>query len=197
MKKQRYHFSDKGSYSQSFGFSSSHIQRCELDYKVSWIPKNWWRQTVVLEKTLESPLESRRPVSIKGNNPWILIGRTDAKVEALATWCKEPTHWGKKKKNWFWKDLEQEEKGATEDEMVGWPHWLNGHEFEQTQGDSEGQGSLTCYSLWGHKESDTAERLNNNRKIRLDGPRAMQTILNLWFVYLSLVWPQDIRAQRF
>ena len=111
---------------------------------------------MVLDKTLDSPLDSKeiKSVNPKGNQPWIFIGRIDTKAEAPVLWppdlknrfigkdCAAGNDWG------------QEEKGATEDEMAGWHHWLNGHEFEQTLGDSAGQGSLVCCSLWGHKESD-------------------------------------------
>ena len=115
-------------------------------------------KTVVLEKSLESPLDSKKikPDNPKGNHPWIFIGRSDAETEALTTWWEELTHW---KRFWCWKDWRQE-KGVTEDEMVGWHHRLNGHEFEQTSGDSEGQGSLACCSPWGCKELDMTEWLN-------------------------------------
>ena len=132
IKKQRHYFTDKGLSSQSYGFSSSHVWMWELDHKESWALKNWGFWTVVLEKTLESPLdcEDIQPVNPKGNQSWIFIGRTDADVETaniLATWCKELT--GKDPD--AEKDWRQEEKGTTENEMVGWHHWLSGHEFEQ------------------------------------------------------------------
>ena len=134
-------------------FSSSHVRMWELDNKKGWAPKTWCFQTVVLEKTLDSPLDIKEinPVNPKRNLPQIFIGRTDAEVEApilLATWCKEPTHW---KRPWFWERLKARGEGDAEDEMVGWHHWLNGHEFEQTPGDSEGQGNLACCSPWGHR----------------------------------------------
>ena len=122
----------------------------------------YWRiQIVMLEKTFESPLDSKkiRPVKPKENQPWIFIRRTDAEADTpitLATWCKEPTHW---KNLDAGKDWGQEEKGVTEDEMVQWHHHLKGHEFEQTLGDNEGQGSLMCCSSWGSKELDTTEWL--------------------------------------
>ena len=154
MKKQRYHFSDKGSYSQSFGFSSSHIQRCELDYKVSWIPKNWWRQTVVLEKTLEISSDSQevKPINPKGNQPWIFIGRTDTEAEESILWPPDVKNWLIEKAPDAGKDRRPEEKGTTEDEMVGWHHWHNGHEFEQAPGDNEWQGRLACSGSWHCKE---------------------------------------------
>ena len=117
---------------------------------------------LVLEKTLESPLDCKeiQPVHPKGNQSWIFIGRTDATAEI-------PIFWPPDSKNWlFWKDSDAgkdwswEEKGTTEDEMVGWHHQLNGHEFESTLGAGDGQWGLACCSPWGHKESDTTEWLN-------------------------------------
>ena len=151
IKKQRHYFANKGQYSQSHGFSSNHVWMWELDNKEGWAPKNRCLRTVVLEKTLESPLDSKetKPVNPKENQPWIFIGRTDGETPIL--WppdvkslliAKDPDPgkgWG------------QEEKGVTEDEMFGWHHWLNGHEFEQIPKDSEGQGSLACCSSWGCK----------------------------------------------
>ena len=114
-----------------------------------------------MEKTLESPFDCKgiKSVNPKGNQPWIFTGRTDAK--ALATWCEQLTHW---KRPDAGKDWGQEEKGTTEDEMVGWHLWLNGHEFEQAPGVGEGQGSLVCFRPWGHKELDTTEGLNWTEK---------------------------------
>ena len=151
----------QGPSSQSYGFSSSQVQMWELDHKEDWAPKNLCFQTVVLEKTLESPLDSTeiKPVSPKGNQPWIFIGRTDA--EAPILWSPDAKSRLIGKDPDAGQDWGQEEKGAMEDEMVGWHHWLNGHEFEQTLGDTEGQGRLTAAVHWGHKESDTIEWLNN------------------------------------
>ena len=156
IKKQRHHFANKGLYSQSYGFSSSHVQIGELDLKESWVPKNWCFQTVVLEKTLESPLDCKeiKPVNPKGNKPWIFNGSTDAKAEAPILWPPDVKNWLTGKDPDAGKDWGQEEKGETEDEMVGWHHQFNGHEFEQTPGDSEGYGGLACYSPWGCKELD-------------------------------------------
>ena len=135
----------------------------ELDCKESWAPKNWCFWTVVLEKTLESSLDSKeiQPVNPKGNQSWILIGRTDAEAATSILWPPHVKNWliGKDpdgdEKDWRW-----EEKGITEDEMVGWYHQLDGHEFEQATGVGDGQGSLACCSPWGCKESDTTEQLN-------------------------------------
>ena len=118
--------------------------------------KNWWFQTVMLEKTLESPLDIReiKPVNPKGNQPWIFTGKTDAEAEAPILWPPGVKSWLTGKEPDAGKDLRQEEKGITEDEMVGWHHWLNGHEFEQAQEVVRGQGSLECCSSCGHKESE-------------------------------------------
>ena len=118
---------------------------------------------VVLEKTLESPLDCGeiQPVNPKGNQPWIFIGRTDAEAKAPILWPPNAKNWLIGKDPDAGKDWRQEEKGTTEDEMVGWHHRLNRHEFDQTQGDSEGQGRLACCSPWGCKESDTTEQQNN------------------------------------
>ena len=161
IKNQRHYFAHKGPPSQSYGFSSSHVWMWELDCKESWVPKNWCFWTVVLEKTLKSPLDCKeiKPVNFKGNQSWIFIGRTDTEAET-------PILWPPDVKNWLiWndpdagRDWRQEEKGMTEDEMVGWHHQLDGHEFEQTPGDGEGQGSLACCSPWGCNEFNTTEQL--------------------------------------
>ena len=132
VKKQRYYLADKGLSSQGYGFSNSHVWMWELDYKESWALKNWCFWTVVLEKPLESPLDCKeiQPVHPKGNQTWIFIGRTDAEAEA-------PILWPPDERSWFiWKDPDAgkgwklEENGMTADEMVGWHHQLDGHEFE-------------------------------------------------------------------
>ena len=140
IKKQRHCFANTGPSSQSYGLSSSHVWIWELDYEESWVPKNWCFWTVVLEKTLESPLDSKGIQSVhpKGNQSWIFIGSTDAQAETPILW---PTY-GKNGliwkdpdagKDWRWKEM-----GMTDDEMPGWHHWLNGHEFEQAQGVGDG-----------------------------------------------------------
>ena len=131
IKKQRHFFADKGSYNQSYGFSSSHAWMWDLDYKESWALKNWCFWTVVLEKTLESLFNYKeiKPVSPKENQSWIFIGRTDAKAETLMLWPPDGKNWLIWKDPDARKDWKQEDKGMTEDEIVGWHHWLNGHEF--------------------------------------------------------------------
>ena len=112
----------------------------KLDHKEGWAPKNWCFQTVVLEKTLESPLDSKeiKPVNPKGEQPWVFIGRTDAEAEAPVLWPSDVKSWLIGRDPDARKDWGQKEKRAAENEMVGWYHWLNAHEFEQTPGDSEG-----------------------------------------------------------
>ena len=136
--------------SQSYGFSSSHVWMWELDYKESWAPKNWCFWTVVLEKTLESPLDCTeiQPVHPKEISPEYSLGGLMLKLKLQ--------YFGQLGKNWLigkdpdaGKDWRQEEKGMTEDEMVGLHHWLNGHEFEHGFGVFEGHGSLVCCSPWG------------------------------------------------
>ena len=164
IKKQRHYFANQGSSSQSYGFSSSHVWMWELDCEEGWAPKNWCFWTVVLEKTLASPLDCKeiQPVHPKVNQSWIFIGRTD--VEAPILWLPGGKSWVVGKDPTAGKDWRQEQKGMTEDEMVGWYHQLNGHESEQTLGNNEGQGSLACCSPWGWKEVDTTEWLNNHNK---------------------------------
>ena len=116
---------------QSYDFSSGHVWMWELDYKESWAPKNWYFWAVVLEKTLESPLDCKeiQPVHPKGNQSWIFIGRTDAEAETPILWSPDAKNWLFGKDPDVGKGWRQEEKGTTEDEMVRWPHRLNGHEF--------------------------------------------------------------------
>ena len=134
----------------------------ELDCEESWAPKDWCFWSVVLEKTLESHLDCKeiQPVLPKGNQSWVFIKRTVAEAEAPILWISDVKNWFLRKgpvagKDWRWK-----EKGTTEDEMVGWHHWLNGHEFAQALGVGDGRRSLACCSPWGCKEWDTAEQLN-------------------------------------
>ena len=140
--------------SHAAGFSNSHVWMWELDYKESWALKNWRFPTVVLEKTLESPLDCKeiQPVHPNGNQSWILIGRTEA--EAPILWPPDAKNWLTGKDPDTGKDWRQEEKGTTEDEMVGWHHLLDGHEFEQAPRVVDGQGSLVC-CIHGVTESQT------------------------------------------
>ena len=134
----------------------------ELDYKESWVSKNWCFWSVVLEKTLEGPLDFKeiKPANPKGNQSWIFIERTDVEVETPILWSPDAKNWLIRTDPDAGKDWRQEEKGMTEDEMVGWHHQLDGHEFEQVLGVGDGQGGLACCSPWGHKEPDMTEGLN-------------------------------------
>ena len=134
----------------------------ELDHKESRVLKNWCLWTVVLEKTLESPLDCKEIQLFypKGDQSWIFTGGTDAEDEAPILWSPSVKSWLIGKDPDAGKDWRQEEKGITEDEMTGWHHQLDGHEVGQAPGTGDGQGSLACCSLWGCKESDTTERLN-------------------------------------
>ena len=133
IKKQLHFFANKGLSSESYDFSSSHVWMWELDYKETWVPKNWCFWTVVLEKTLESPLDCKeiKAVNPKGNQSWIFTGRTNAEAEAPILWLPDEKNWPIEKDPDAGKDWRQEEKGTTEDEMVGWHHQLDGHEFQQ------------------------------------------------------------------
>ena len=165
IKKQRHYFANKGPSSQGYGFSSSHVWTWELDYKESWVLKNWCFGTVVLEKTLES-LQGERPAR-RSNQSILKEISPEYSLEGLMLKLKlhyfgqlirsdsfEKTLILGKTEGW------EREKGTTENEMVGWHHWLNGHEFEWTPGVCDGQGGLACCNSWGHRESDTTERLN-------------------------------------
>ena len=153
--------------SQSYGFSNSHVWMWELDHKESWVPKNWCFWTMVLEKTLESPLDYKeiQPVYPKGNQSWIFIGRTDADDEAPILWPSNVKNWLVRKDPDAGKDWRQEVKGKTEDEMVGWHHRIIGYEFEQAPRD--GEGSLACCSPWGCKVGHNwTNELNWTEKLR-------------------------------
>ena len=154
----------------------------ELDYKESWAPKNWCFWTVVLEKTLESPLDCKEIQSVnpKGNQSWIFIGRTDAEAETLIIWPPDAKNWLTGKDPDAGKDWRQE-KGMKEDEMVRWHHQLNGHEFELALEGGDGQESLACYSPWGHKESDMTEWLNwTDMGAGLGGYYRIFLIMKVW-----------------
>ena len=139
---------------------------CPKETLRNWALKNWCFWTVVLEMALESLLDCKiKPVNPKGNQSWIFTGRTNAEAETLILWPPDAKNWliGKDPnagKDWRW-----EEKGTTENEMVGWHHRLYGHEFEWTPGVGDGQGSLACCSPWGRKESDTTEQLNWTKRL--------------------------------
>ena len=132
IKKQRHCFANKGPYSQSYGFSINHVWMWELDYKEGWAPKNWCFWTVMLEKTLDCPMDCKeiQPVHPKGDQSWVFIGRTDVDAGTLILWPPDVKCWLIGKDSDAGRDWGQEEKGKTEHEMVGWHHRLTGHEFE-------------------------------------------------------------------
>ena len=137
------------------------MYRCEMDCEESWAPKNWCFWTVVLEKALESPLDCKeiQPVHSE-DQPWDFFGRNNAKAATPVLWPPHEKSWLIGKDSDAGRDWGQEEKGTTEDEMAGWHNQLNGSEFEWISGDGDRQGGLACCNSWGHKESDTTERLN-------------------------------------
>ena len=160
--KQRHYFANKGSSSQGYGFSCGHVSMWELDCEEGWAPKNWCFWSVVLEKTPESPLDCKeiQPVHSEGDQPWDFFGRNDAKAETPVLWPPHAKSWLTGKDSDAGRDWGQEEKGTIEDEISGWPHWLDGRESEWVQGVGDGQGGLAYCDSWGRKESDTTERLN-------------------------------------
>ena len=162
--KSRHYFANKDPYSQSYCSSSSHVWMWEVDHKESWQQKSWCFWTVTLEKTLESPLDNKeiKQVNPKGNQSWIFIGRIDAEAEAPILWPSDVKSQIIRKDPDAGKDWRQE-KGTTEDEMVGCHHQINRHEFEQAPGDGERQGGLVCCSPWICKGLDMTEQLNNNK----------------------------------
>ena len=162
IKKPRHYLANKGPSSQGCGFSSGHVWIWELDYKESWGLRNWCFWTVVLEKTLESPLDCKeiQPVHPKGDQSWVFIGRTDVEAETPILWPLDAKSWLIGKDPDARKDWGQEKKRMTEDKMVEWHHRLNEHGFGWTPGVGDGQGGLAWCGSWGWIESDKTERLN-------------------------------------
>ena len=179
------YFANKVPSSQGYGFPSCHVWMWELDCEECWVPKNWRFWTVVLEKTLESPLDSKeiQPVHSEGGQPWDFFGRNDAKAETPVLWPPQVKCWLIGKDSDPGKDWGQEEKGKTKDEMAGWHHWLDGRESEWTLGVGDGQGGLACCDSWGCKESDMTEWLNWAELMRIK--RLNGTCLSAWLVASS------------
>ena len=155
--KQRQYSANKVPCSQGQGLLSGCIWLWELNCKEGRMPKNWWLQIVELEKTPESLLDSKdiRSVNVKGNQLWILVGRTDTEAQAPVFWSSEANSQLIEKFPDARKDWGQKEKNVSENDMAGWHHGYNGHELEQTLGDGEGHGGLACCSPWGHKALGT------------------------------------------
>ena len=186
-----HYFANKGLSSQGYGFSSGHVWMWQLDCEESWARKNWIFWTVVLEKTLESPLDCKeiQPVHSKGDQSWVFTGRTDAKAEAPVLW---PPHVKSRligKDSDAGRDWEQEEKGMTEDEMAGWHYWLNGRESGWTPGVGDGQGGLACCDSWGHKESNTTEWLNWTEL------KVNQLYIYIYPLFLRLFFPIEVTTE--
>ena len=169
MKKQRYYFANKGPSSQGYGFSSGHVWMWELDCEESWALKNWCFWTVVLEKTLESPLDCKeiQPVHPKEISPGCSLEGLMLKLKRQYFGYLMRRADSLEKTPDAGKDWGQEEKGTAEDAMVGWHHWLDGHEFGWTPGVGDGQGGLACCGSCGHKESDTTEWMNIIRVVHV------------------------------
>ena len=162
IKKQRHYFANKCPSSQGYGFSSGHVWMWELDYKESWAPKNTCFWIVVLEKTLENPLDCKdlQPVHSKGDQSWVFSGRTNVEAEALILWPPDVKSWLIGKDPDTRKDWWQGEKWMTEYEMVGLHHRHDDHGFGWAPGVGNGQGGLACCSSWGRKELGMTEWLN-------------------------------------
>ena len=155
----------------------------EINYKESWVLKNWCFWTVVLQGTLESPLDCKeiQPVHPEGDKSWVFIGRTDVEAETPIFWPPVVKNWLIKKDSDAGKDWRQE-KGMIQDETVGWYHWLN--DFEQDPGVGDGQGSLACYSPWGRKELEMTDWLNNNNVCKVISCSMVACVLS----HCSGVW---------
>jgi len=156
----------------------------ELDCKEGWAPKNWCFWTVVLEKTLESPLDCKEihPVHSEVDQPWDFFGRNDAEAETPVLWPPHAKSWLIGKDSVVGRDWGQEEKGTTEDEMAGWHHWLDGRESEWTPGVGDGQGGLACCDSWGRKEST---ELNWTK---LSGLQFYFTVILFFFIEIGLIY---------
>ena len=190
IKTQRHYFANKGPSSQGYGFSCGHVWMWELDCEESWELKNWCFWTVVLEKTLESPLDCKeiQPVHSEGDQSWVFIGRTDANAETPILWPPHAKSWLIGKNSDAGKDWGQEEKGTTEDEMAGWNHrtqrtwvWVN-------LGAGDGQGGLACCDSWGCKESDMTEQLNWTELIQPIYPSSMIFSRNVYYLGPNAKW---------
>ena len=179
--KSRHYFANKGPSSQGYGFSCGHVWMWQLDCEESWAPKNWCFWTVVLDKTLESPLDCKeiQPVHSEGDQPWDFFGRNDAKAETPVLWPPHAKSWLTGKDSDAGRDWGKEEKGTTEDEMAGRHHWLDGHESEWTPRVGDGKGGLASCDSWGRKESDTTEWLNWTELILMLRWRTLRECLSI------------------
>ena len=178
----RHYFANKGPFSQGYDFSSGHVWMWEWDCEEGWVPKNWCFWSVVLKKTLESPLDCQEIQQVHSEDqPWDFFGRNDAKAETPILWPPHVKSWLIGKDSAAGRDWGQEEKGTTEDEMAGWHHWVDGRESEWSPGVGDGQGGLACCNSWAHKELDTTEWLICSDLI-------VSWLLLLWLCVPSLLW---------
>ena len=190
IKKQRHYLVNKGLSSQGYGFSSGHVWMWELDYKESWAPKHRCFWTVVLEKTLESPLDCKeiQPVYPKGDQSWVFIGRTDVEAETPVLWPPDVKSWLIWKHPDAGKDWGQEEKGTTEDEMAGWHHWLNGLGFGWTQGVGDGQGRPGVLDLKEAEEPEIKFSTSIGSQKKQGNSRKASTSASLTTLKLLIMW---------
>ena len=173
------------------GFSSSHVWMWELDYKESWAPKNWYFWTVVLEKTPESPLDCKEIQLVHPKDQsWVFTGKTDVEAETLILWPPDAKGWLIWKDPDAGKDWRQEEKGTTEDKMLGWHHWLNGHEFGWTLGVGDGQGGLVWLRSMGSPRvgHDWATELNWIDTLAIKASSFFFRFCFIFFSYLRYSW---------
>ena len=166
----------------------------ELNCEEGWAPKNWWFWTVVLKKTLESPLDCKeiQPVHSEGDQPWVFFERNDAKAETSVLWPPHVKSWLIGKGSDAGRDWGQGEKGKTEDEMAGWHHWLDGHESEWTPGVGDGQGGLACCDSWGRQESDMTEQLIWSDLIVCLQNSGVLTVI-LWTILIKMISSLKLR----
>ena len=169
----------------------------KLDCEENWVPKYWCVWTVVLEKTLESPLDCKEVLQVhsKGDQPWVFFGRNDAKAETPVLWPPHVKSWFIGKDSDAGRDWGQEEKRTTEDAMAGWHHRLDGRESEWTLGVGDGQGGLACCNSWGHEESDTTERLNWTemvRRVRMATIVKTHNPIQLSSLHMSKFCPENV-----
>ena len=183
IKKQRHYFANKGPSGQGYGFSSGHVWMWELDCEESWAPKNWCFWTVMLEKTLESPLDCKeiQPVHPEGDQSWVMIGRTDVEAETPILWPPDVKIWLIGKDPDAGRDWGHEEKGTTEDEMAGWHHRLDGHEFESTPGVVDGQRP-------GGLRFKGSQRVGHDWATELNWTDTISFVLFLWLLWLLRVF---------
>ena len=170
-------------------FSSSHVWMWELDYKEGWVQKNWCFWIVVLEKTLESPLDCKeiQPVHPKGDQFWVFTGRTDVEAETSILWLPDEKSWIICKDPDAGKDWGREENRTREDEMAGWHYWLDEHESEWTPAVGDGQGGLECCNSWGRKESDTTDWTELHMNMKKYIPNTSISI-PVWESLIHWVW---------